>query len=162
MALPCVVLLSDFGSDGAASLVGVCKSVHPELPVYELTHDVPRFDIAAAAKILSDQLLSWPDGTVFVCAVDPRFGTGERVLACRLENGTVVVGPDNGCLDATRRMHRVKELRELAQLNQTYLERESSSVPHGRNLAYCAACIAAKSPALEDAGEVVSPRESGD
>lgn len=157
MALPCVVLLSDFGSDGAASLVGVCKSVRPELPVYELTHDVPRFDIAAAGAILADQLAAWPEGTIFVCAVDPHFGTGERVLAGRTNSGAIVVGPDNGCLDEIRRTHGFRELRALGELNTSYLKRESSAVPHGRNLAYCAACIAAGIPAFEQSGPIVDP-----
>ena len=144
MTLPCVVLLSDFGNDGAASLAGVCKSVHPELPVYELTHDVPRFDIGAAATILADQLAAWPGGTVFVCAVDPHFGSGEQVLAYQIENGSVAIGADNGCLDEIARLHSIKAVRSLAELNRSYLNREPSAVPHGRNLVYCAACIASR------------------
>lgn len=152
MAFPSVVLLSDFGSDGAATLIGVCKSVNPELSVYELTHDVPRFDIGAAAVILSDQLSGWPAGTVFMCAIDPHFGTGERVLACRTEDGYIAIGADNGCLQGVMRHHIIVELRVLTELNQRYLNQESAAVPHGRNLAYCAACIASGSPSFEESG----------
>jgi len=157
MALPCVVLLSDFGSDGAAALAGVCKSVNPELPVYELTHDVPRFDIAAASEILSEQLSAWPEGTVFVCAVDPHFGTGEKVLACLTRDGYIVVGAENGCMAGVLRDHKVAQLRTLTELNAAYLKRESSAVPHGRNLVYCAACIASGRPSFAECGELFEP-----
>ena len=152
MAFPSVVLLSDFGSDGAASLIGVCKSVNPELSVYELTHDVPRFNISAASEILSDQLSAWPEGTVFMCAIDPHFGAGEKVLACLTADGYIAVGADNGCLAGVIRDHKIAELRALTELNQAYLGQEPSAVPHGRNLAYCAACIASGNPPFEQAG----------
>jgi len=161
MAFPCVVLLSDFGCDGAAALPGVCKSVDPALSVYELTHDVPRFNIAAAAAVLSDQLCAWPEGTVFMCAVDPHFGSGEKVLACLTADGYIVVGPDNGCLTEVFRNHGVAELRALTELNRSYLEKESSAVPHGRNLAYCAACIAAGKPSFEQSGELLDAPANG-
>ncbi len=154
MAFPSIVLLSDFGSDGAAALPGVCKSVNPELPVYDLTHDVPRFDIRAAAAILSDQLSAWPEGTVFMCAVDPHSSTGQRVLACLTEDGYIVVGPDNGCLSDVIRDHKTAELRSLNELNQRYLNAKPATVHHGRNLAYCAACIASGNPSFDRAGEL--------
>lgn len=155
MALPCVVLLSDFGSDGAAALAGVCKSVNPELSVYELTHDVPRFDLNAAAAILSDQLSGWPEGTVFVCAVDPHFSTDQKVLACLTKDGYLAIGADNGCLANVIRQHGVAELRALTELNQRYLRQELGAVPHGRNLVYCAACIASGDPSFEQSGALV-------
>lgn len=165
MAFPCVVLLSDFGVDGAAALTGVCKSVNPELSIYELTHDVPRFDIGAAAAILSDQLSGWPEGTVFVCAVDPHFSLDQRVLACRTGDGYIAVGADNGCLAAAMRQHGFSELRALTKLNQRYLSQEPSAVPHGRNLAYCAACIASGTPSFERSGALsdapVFPQNNG-
>jgi len=154
MAFPCVVLLSDFGVSGAATLAGVCKTVNPELSVYDLTHDVPKFDISAAAELLSDQLSAWPKGTVFMCAVDPRSGTGERVLACLTKDGSIVVGPDNGCLNAVIRDHAAAGLRDLAELNAHYLSTEPATVHHGRNLAYCAASIASGKPPFDRAGEL--------
>ncbi|CCX41488.1 putative uncharacterized protein [Clostridium sp. CAG:1024] len=77
-----IVVLSDFGEGGgAAALIGIVKRVEPRLQVYTLTNEAPRFDVAAASELLSDQLSAWPEGTVFVCAVDPGAGSGERVVA---------------------------------------------------------------------------------
>lgn len=157
--LPSVVLLSDFGIGGSSELTGVCKSVEPDLPVYDLTHEIPKFDIHAAAAVLSDQLSAWPAGTVFVCAVDPQFGTAQRVLACQTQDGYVVVGPDNGCLGDVMRAHRVACLRELSALNQRYLDMEPSAVCHGRNLAYCGASIAAGKPPFDGSGAVCEAPE---
>ena len=159
MAFPCIVLLSDFGIAGAAALTGVCKSVNPELLVYELTHDVPRFDIGAASAILSDQLSGWPEGTVFVCALDPYFSSDQRVLACRTKDGYIAIGADNGYLADVMRQHGFSELRALTELNQRYLGQEPSAVPHGRNLAYCAACIASGTPSFERSGALCDAPE---
>lgn len=154
MALPSVVLLTDFGDgNGAGAMAGVVKRVDARLPVYELTNDIPRFDVRAAARALSDQLCAWPAGTVFVCAVDPAAGAGERVLACRTKDGHILVGPDNGCLADAAREHGAPDVRDLGALNERYARTEPGSVYHGRNLAYCGACIAAGKPPFEEAGE---------
>jgi hypothetical protein len=154
MAYPSVVLLSDFGNAGAAALAGICKSVNPGLSVYELSHDVPKFDIRAAASILSDQLSAWPRGTVFVCAVDPHFTVDQRVLGCLTSDGYIAVGADNGCLSEVIRRHGVTELRELTTLNQRYLSAKPAAVQHGRNLVFCAASIAAANPPFNQSGEL--------
>lgn len=160
MAMPCVVLLTDFGDgNGSGAMLGVCKRVEPSLSVYELTNDVPRFDVAAASRLVAEQIPAWPRGTVFVCAVDPASGAGERVLACRTPEGSIVVGPDNGCFADTAARLGVAGARALASLNARYLLMEPNAPSHGRNLAYCAACLAAGKPGFDDAGEVVEPAE---
>lgn len=160
MALPSIVLLTDFGDgNGSGAMTGVCKRVEPALAVYELTNDVLRFDVAGASRLIADQIPAWPPGTVFVCAVDPASGAGGRVLACRTPEGSLVVGPDNGCFtDAAARLG-VVEARDISSLNARYLLMEPNAPSHGRNLAYCAACLAAGKPRFGEAGEAVDPAE---
>lgn len=153
MALPSVVLLSDFGDgNGSDAMQGICKRVDGALRVYELTNDIPRFDVRTASRVLSDQLSSWPSGTVFVCAVDPASGTDERVLACLTQDGYVLVGPDNGCFADSIAAHGAAQIRDLRALNASYAHTEPTCVNHGRNLAYCGACIAAGKPVFYEAG----------
>mgnify|MGYP001036714389 CR=1 FL=1 len=160
MALPSIVLLTDFGDgNGSGAMIGVCKRVEPALALYELTNDVPRFDVAGASRLIADQIPAWPPGTVFVCAVDPASGAGGRVLACRTPGGSIVVGPDNGCFADTATQPGIAEARSLAWLNAQYLLMEPSGPSHGRNLAYCAACLAAGKPRFDEAGEPVDPAE---
>lgn len=151
-----IVLLTDFGDgNGSGAMTGVCKRVDINLKVYDLTNDIPRFDVRAASRALSDQLSYWPKGTVFVCAVDPSSGTNERVLGLLTNDGYILIGPDNGCLRDSIAEHGAKELRDVSALNENYLSFEPSSVHHGRNLAYCGACIASGKPAFSEAGNVV-------
>ena len=69
-----LVLQSDFGLvDGAvAAMYGVALDVSPTLKVYDLTHEIPPYDIFAASYRLIQTLQYWPQGTVFVSVVDPR------------------------------------------------------------------------------------------
>jgi S-adenosylmethionine hydrolase len=155
MSYPTIVLITDFGDgNGSGAMTGVCKRVDANLKVYDLTNDISRFDVRAASRTLSNQLSSWPQGSVFVCAVDPASGTNERVLACLTKDGYLLVGPDNGCLSDSIAEHGAQEVRDLSALNASYLSNEPASVYHGRNLAYCGACIAAEKPAFFGAGNV--------
>ncbi len=151
MAYPALVLLSDFGDgNGSGAMTGVIKRVEPALPVYELSNDVLRFDIAEAACMMADQLLAWPSGTVFVCAVDPY--PGVRVLACETSNGSLLVGPDNGCFAAAKQRYGLRAVRDISELSAEYLGLAPDAVSHGRNLAWCAAKLAAGQPAFSQAG----------
>ena len=63
-----LVLQSDFGLKDAAvaSMKGVAVGVSPELGIYDLTHDVPVFNIWEASLRLVQAAEYWPEGTVFV------------------------------------------------------------------------------------------------
>src|ERR1700722_9476910 len=66
-----VVFQSDFGlKDGAVSeMKGVAMGVSPELKLYDLTHEIPAFNIWEAAYRLQQSVPYWPAGTVFVSVV---------------------------------------------------------------------------------------------
>ena len=75
-----LVFQSDFGlSDGAvAAMYGVALSVDPSLRIYDLTHEIPPFDIFEASYRLLQAVPYWPEGTVFVTVVDPGVGSRRR------------------------------------------------------------------------------------
>ena len=154
MVFPALVLLSDFGDGhGSGAMTGVCKRVEPALSIYELTNDVPRFDVAQASRLIAGQLGAWPRGTVFVCAVDPSAGAGQRVLACETADGCIIVGPDNGCFADAAAHPGICAARDVSALSEEYLRMCGGGASHGRNLAWCAAKIAAGRPAFNEAGE---------
>jgi S-adenosylmethionine hydrolase len=72
-----VVFQSDFGlKDGAvAAMKGVANGVSPELKLYDLTHEIPAYNIWEAAYRLEQTVPYWHAGTVFVSVVDPGVGT---------------------------------------------------------------------------------------
>ena len=57
-----LILQSDFGyADGAVSaMYGVAESVCPGLRVYDLTHDIPQYDIWEASYRLIQTVNYWP------------------------------------------------------------------------------------------------------
>src|ERR1700716_95251 len=71
-----VVFQSDFGlKDGAVSAMkGVAMGVSTDLKLYDLTHEIPAYNVWEAAYRLEQTVPYWPAGTVFVSVVDPRGG----------------------------------------------------------------------------------------
>src|SRR6201995_1762880 len=95
-----VVFQSDFGlKDGAVSeMKGVAMGVSPELRLFDLTHEIPAFNIWDAAYRLQQTVPYWPAGTVFVSVVDPGVGTSRKSVVMRTSTGQFIVTPDNGTL----------------------------------------------------------------
>src|SRR5688500_11841115 len=93
-----VVFQTDFGvKDGAVSAMkGVAKGVDASLDLYDLTHEIPAYNIWEAAYRLEQTAGYWPAGTVFVSVVDPGVGTDRRSVVLRSKSGHYFVGPDNG------------------------------------------------------------------
>ena len=62
-----VVFQTDFGvKDGAVSAMkGVATSVDANLKLYDLTHEIPAYNIWEAAYRLEQTASYWPAGTVF-------------------------------------------------------------------------------------------------
>ena len=95
-----VVYQSDFGlRDGAVSeMKGVAMGVSPELKLFDLTHEIPAYNIWDAAYRLQQTVPYWPAGTVFVSVVDPGVGTARKSVVLKTKTGQFIVTPDNGTL----------------------------------------------------------------
>ncbi|MGE5522330.1 MAG: S-adenosyl-l-methionine hydroxide adenosyltransferase family protein [Rhodospirillaceae bacterium] len=93
-----IVLFTDFGAD---LYVGQVKAVLLEyaaaVPVIDLVHDAPAFDIAASAHLLSACVPRFAPGSIFLAVVDPGVGTERGALVGECD-GRILVGPDNGLL----------------------------------------------------------------
>jgi S-adenosylmethionine hydrolase len=100
--VPAIFFLSDYGlvDEFAGVVHAVLQRGAPGVPVIDLTHQVPSFDVAAAARVLERAVPHLGPGVV-LAVVDPGVGSERRGVA--LEVGTDVgprwmVGPDNGLL----------------------------------------------------------------
>src|ERR1700727_77148 len=95
-----VVFQSDFGlKDGAVSAMkGVAMGVSPDLKLFDLTHEIPAYNIWEAAYRLQQTVPYWPTGTVFVSVVDPGVGTERKSVVLKTKTGQYIVTPDNGTL----------------------------------------------------------------
>ena len=94
---PAIVFQSDFGlKDGAVSAMkGVCLGVDRDLKLYDLTHEIPPYNVWEAAYRLEQTAPFWPPGTVFVSVVDPGVGTDRRSVVLKSKSGHYFVGTDN-------------------------------------------------------------------
>src|SRR5689334_2896660 len=75
-----LVFQSDFGlKDGAVSAMkGVATTIAPNLKIYDLTHEIPAYNIWESGYRLQQTAEFWPSGTVFVSVVDPGVGSSRK------------------------------------------------------------------------------------
>jgi S-adenosylmethionine hydrolase len=155
-APPLVVLLTDFGlQDDAVGLMrGVIHSVAPTARIADLTHQVPVFDVEQGARLLVDGPGVYPPGTVFCVVVDPGVGTARRAIVATLENGRVVVAPDNGVISGVAQRYGVREVREVT--NRALMREEVSSTFHGRDVFAPVAAHLARGVPIAEVGPLVT------
>lgn len=148
-----IVLQSDYGlGNGTGDLHGVCKQVDMALLVYDLTHDIPGLDVAAASDNLARAVAFWPAGTVFVSCVDPATGTEHRICAAETANGCYILTADNGALSGVRDTVGLTAVRDITALTKAY-PAGTTALLHGRDLAWCAALLASGQRPFAQMGE---------
>jgi S-adenosylmethionine hydrolase len=141
-----VVFQSDFGvKDGAVSAMkGVAMGVSTDLKLFDLTHEIPAYNIWEAAYRLEQAVPYWPAGTVFVSVVDPGVGTTRKSVVLKTKTGQFIVTPDNGTLTLIASSQGIAELRQIDEVLNRRKNSEESYTFHGRDVyAYTAARLAA-------------------
>ena len=153
-----LVLQSDFGhADGAVSaMYGVAVGVCDELKIYDLTHDIPQYDIWEASYRLIQTVRYWPEGTVFVSVVDPGVGSQRRCVVARTVSGQYIITPDNGTLTHVKRMMGVSQAREIDERVNRLPNSGESYTFHGRDIfAFTGARLAAGVIPFEGVGPAI-------
>ncbi len=92
-----ITLTTDFGTrDGYVGIMkGVILRICPEVPLVDLTHEIPPQHVTEAALVLEGAAPFFPPGTVHLVVVDPGVGTSRRPLTLTTPDACYV-GPDNG------------------------------------------------------------------
>lgn len=150
-----IVFQSDFGSkDGAvAAMKGVAMGVDPDLKLFDLTHEIPAYNIWEASVRLQQTLPYWPEGTVFVSVVDPGVGTDRKPVVARTQSGHYVVTPDNGTLTLLAKSPGIAAIRIIDQRFNRRQGSQESYTFEGRDLfAYTAARLAGGVITFEQVG----------
>ena len=141
-----VVFQSDFGlKDGAVSAMkGVAMGVLTDLKLFDLTHEIPAYNIWEAAYRLEQTIPYWPAGTVFVSVVDPGVGTTRKSVVLKTKTGQFIVTPDNGTLTLIAVSQGIAEIRQIDEVLNRRKNSQESYTFHGRDVyAYTAARLAA-------------------
>src|SRR5882757_7185363 len=157
-----LVFQSDFGlKDGAVSAMkGVAMGVSPDLKLFDLTHEIPAYNIWEAAYRLQQTVPYWPAGTVFVSVVDPGVGTERKSVVLRTRTGQYIVTPDNGTLTLIAETLGIGEIRQIDEAVNRRRDSQKSYTFHGRDVyAYTAARLAAGVISFEEVGPLLSKQE---
>lgn len=157
-----LILQSDFGyADGAVcAMYGVAENVCAGLRVYDLTHDIPQYDIWEASYRLIQTVSYWPADSVFVSVVDPGVGSTRRSIAVRTSSGQMIITPDNGTLTHVKRMCGIAEARIIDERVNRLPNSGESYTFHGRDIyAYTGARLASGIISFEQIGPLV-PEDS--
>ncbi|MBL7859475.1 MAG: S-adenosyl-l-methionine hydroxide adenosyltransferase family protein [Cyclobacteriaceae bacterium] len=153
-----LVFQSDFGiKDGAvAAMKGVAFDVCSEINMYDITHEIPAYDIWEAAYRLHQSAPYWPPGTVFVSVVDPGVGSDRKSVVLKTKSGHYFVSPDNGTLTLVAEYLEIEAVREIDEKRNRRVHSEQSYTFHGRDVyAYTGARLAAGSISFEQVGKVL-------
>jgi S-adenosylmethionine hydrolase len=131
-----LVFQTDFGlKDGAvAAMKGVAFGVSKELRVFDLTHEIPSYNIWEAAYRLNQTAQYWPTGTVFVSVVDPGVGSTRKSVVLKTKTGHFFVSPDNGSLTLVGESLGIDEVREIDETKNRLHHSQESYTFHGRDV----------------------------
>lgn len=125
-----IFLFTDFGA--ADLYVGQVKAVlarrAPGVPLIDLLHDAPPFNVKASAHLLAALLTRVPPGAVILAVVDPGVGGAREAVAVRAD-GKWLVGPDNGLLSVVAARARKAQAYVIG-----WRPKEMSTSFHGRDL----------------------------
>ncbi len=149
-----IALFTDFGLHDpyVGQLHAVLAQQAPGVPVIDLFHAVPDYDIRAAAYLLPAYTELFPAGTVFLCVVDPGVGSTRRAVMVRA-GGRWYVGPDNGLFHILARRAGAIEAREIL-----WRPTQLSASFHGRDLfAPVAAALARGETPLSEPAQLTPP-----
>jgi S-adenosyl-L-methionine hydrolase (adenosine-forming) len=127
---PYFALLTDFGYDFAVgSVKGVILKQIPGAIIIDLDHSIDKFNITSAGFVLAKSYQYFPQGTIFICVVDPGVGT-QRVPICITTPSYCFIGPNNGLFDFVLEQEKICN---IYRIDETYLLDKPNTF-HGRDL----------------------------
>ncbi|WQR83983.1 S-adenosyl-l-methionine hydroxide adenosyltransferase family protein [Helicobacter pylori] len=156
-----LILQTDFSlKDGAVSAMkGVAFSVDSNLKIFDLTHEIPSYNIWEGAYRLYQTASYWPKGSVFVSVVDPGVGTNRKSVVLKTKNGQYFVSPDNGTLTLVAQTLGIDSVREIDEKANRLKGSEKSYTFHGRDVyAYTGARLASGAITFEQIGPELPPK----
>ncbi len=128
-----ITLTSDFGLKDpyVAEMKGVILTINPNATLVDITHEIEKFNVRAAAFALASAAPYFPDGTVHLAVVDPGVGTDRRAIVIQTKKG-FFVGPDNGVLVLAAQSQGIEHMYQLS--NPKFMMPKVSSTFHGRDI----------------------------
>lgn len=128
-----ITLTTDFGlHDGyVAAMKGAILAIAPDVPLVDVSHQVPPQDVASGAYVLYGAYRYFPAGTVHLAVVDPGVGSARRAIVVETADHRFV-GPDNGLFSAVFQREPTSNVVEIR--NSAYFRSAVSPTFHGRDI----------------------------
>ena len=125
-----IALFTDFGAEGSylGQMISVLDQEAPDAKVINLLSNAPTANPRLSAYLLAALSRYLPEGTVFLCVVDPGVG-GKRLPVVLEADRRWFVGPDNGLFNTIARQAKQADWWRI----EWQPERLSASF-HGRDL----------------------------
>jgi S-adenosylmethionine hydrolase len=132
--MPPIALISDLGTRDyfVPAMKGVILSINPNALIVDITHELPKGNIAVAAFTLVNAIETFPGGSIAVAVVDPGVGTKRKCILVETGNKMFFVGPDNGIFTLVAERFKVKGVYEIT--NSALMRPSISSTFHGRDI----------------------------
>lgn len=148
-----VAMLTDFGlKDGfVGAMKGVILSINPEVHIVDLSHQIEPFNILHGALLLKAHFSYFPEGTIFLCVVDPGVGS-ERLPLVVVAGSYIFVGPYNGLFDLA--LKDIKQTPRAFKIEKFTLPRVNETF-HGRDVFAPVAGWLSKGLAPEEVGSSI-------
>ncbi len=148
---PLIAILTDMGQSDwfVGTMKGVALSTCPIARLVDICHEVSEQDVETGAFVLKMCYRFFPDGTIFLCVVDPEVGTARQAIVARNERYHFVA-PNNGLLTFPAEESEQWEVRAVE--NVSLLLGEPSQTFHGRDIFAPAAGHLALGTSFEEFG----------
>lgn len=106
-----IILFTDFGKDDpyTGQVHAVLAQLAPAVPVIDLLHSAPNFDVRASAYLLAAYASRLPVNSIVMAVIDPGVGS-ERLPIVVQTRRRWYVGPDNGLLAIVARTEGIKRM----------------------------------------------------
>ena len=95
--MPIITLTTDLGLKDyyVSSIKATILNQYPAATIVDISHDVPKFDIAQAAFMVKNAMKEFPAGTIHILGVKPEASAATPHIAMYI-NGQYFIGADNG------------------------------------------------------------------
>ncbi|MFW6286920.1 MAG: SAM hydrolase/SAM-dependent halogenase family protein [Candidatus Sumerlaeota bacterium] len=155
---PVIALLTDMGlSDWyVGAMKAVILNICPTARIVDICHKLHSQDVEDAAFMLSVCYNYFPEGSIFLCVVDPGVGSPRHAIIARTEKYSFVA-PDNGLLSFVLNQAQHLEVRSID--NTDYWLENASQTFHGRDIFAPAAAHLANGVPLESFGKKMEKTE---
>jgi S-adenosylmethionine hydrolase len=89
-------MVTDFGFDfSVASMKALILKNFPEAQIVDIDHSIKQFSVLSGAFVVDKIYRYFPEGTIFICVVDPGVGSKREPIYLDLGNYKFI-GPNNG------------------------------------------------------------------